>query len=310
MIPAQTMDSLADDFFLEMTLKNRSPETIKSYRWYIGKFLEYLVNQGIEYPGQLTPEIFQGYHLHIYLGSEGTGRRGAARVNPYLVPIKSFMEYLKEVEVLPGDPARGIHFAREPKLLPKEILSRDEMVDLIEAPDITTVLGYRDRTIMELLYSTAIRRNECRQLKVMDVDFDEGLIRVMGKGRKERMTPVGRIALKFLDHYVRSVRPLLVENPAEVHLFVSSRGRGISRNVIGSLIGKYADRVRIAKRVTPHTFRHTCATHMLRNRADIRHIQALLGHESLNSTQIYTHVAVTDLREVLSKYHPREQDHG
>jgi len=305
-----SLRSLADDFYLDLGLKNRSPATIKSYRWYVGKFLDYLHGQGIIYPGQLTPEIFQGYHLSIYLGGGNGGRRGAARINPYLVPVKSFMDYLKSEEILEGDPTRKLRLAREPRLIPKEILSREEMVALIEAPDISTVLGYRDRTIMELLYSTAIRRNECRELSVMDVDFDEGLIRVMGKGQRERIAPVGRIALAFLDHYVRSVRQHLVDNPAETHLFVSALGRQISRNVIGTLVGKYARQVGISKRVTPHTFRHTCATHMLRNRADIRHIQAMLGHASLSSTQVYTHVSVTDLREVLSKYHPREQDHG
>jgi integrase/recombinase XerD len=207
---------------------------------------------------------------------------------------------------MPDDPASAITFAREPKLIPKEILTREEMVELIEAPDITTVLGYRDRTIMELLYTTAIRRNECRDLKVTDVNFEDGLLRVFGKGQKERIVPIGRIALKFMDNYVASVRPLLAKTSSDMHLFLSSRGNGLSRNVIGEFITRYAAQAGIDKAVTPHTFRHTCATHMLRNRADVRYIQVLLGHESLNSTQIYTHVAVTDLRDVLRKYHPRE----
>ena len=119
--------------------------------------------------------------------------------------------------------------------------------------------------------------------------------------------PIGRIALKFLDNYVTSVRPFLQKNESELHLFLSAKGNPLSRNVIGEFITRYTGQVGIEKRVTPHTFRHTCATLMLRNRADVRHIQVLLGHESLNSTQIYTHVAVADLREVLAKYHPREQ---
>lgn len=270
--------------------------------------MKYLDEDGIEYPNQLTGEVFRGYHLELFLGRKHQGRRGAAWVNPYLVPVQSFIIFLKNTEWMPDDPAHAISFARAPLLIPKEILTREEMVDLIEAPDITTVLGYRDRTIMELLYTTAIRRNECRNLTIPDVNFEDGLLRVFGKGQKERIVPIGRIALKFLDNYITSVRPLLMKKKSGMHLFLSARGNPLSRNVMGEFIKRYTDQVGIEKRVTPHTFRHTCATLMLRNRADVRHIQALLGHESLNSTQIYTHVAVADLREVLEKYHPREQD--
>ena len=161
---------------------------------------------------------------------------------------------------------------------------------------------------MELLYTTAIRRNECRSLKVQDIDFKEHLLKVFGKGQKERMAPIGRIALKFLEGYLSNVRPLLAVDPGEDHLFLSSRGQPMSRNVMGTFIEKYTKWARIPKRVTPHTFRHTCATLMLRNHADVRHIQVLLGHESLESTQIYTHVAATDLKKVLEKFHPRERD--
>jgi integrase/recombinase XerD len=303
-----TILSLAEDFFLDLKLKNRTPATIKSYRWYLGKFLKYLDENGIEYPNQLTGEVFRGYHLDLFLSRKYEARRGAAWVNPYLVPIKTFIEFLKLSEWMPDDPAYAISFARAPLLIPKEILTREEMVDLIEAPDITTVLGYRDRTIMELLYTTAIRRNECRNLTIPDVNFEDGLLRVFGKGRKERIVPIGRIALKFLDNYVMSVRPLLMKKKSEMRLFLSVKGNSLSRNVMGEFITRYAEQAGIDKRVTPHTFRHTCATLMLRNRADVRHIQALLGHESLNSTQIYTHVAVADLREILAKYHPREID--
>ncbi len=303
-----TISSLAEDFFLDMKLKNRSPATIKSYAWYLGKFLKYLDEQGVERPDQVTGDVLRGYHLDLFLGRKHHGRRGAAWVNPYLVPVNAFIQFLKNTEWMPNDPAAAITFAKEPRLIPQEILTREEMVDLIEAPDISTVLGYRDRTIMELLYTSAIRRNECRNLTVSDVNFEDGLLRVFGKGQKERMAPIGRIALKFLDNYVTSVRPLLMKNKPQKHLFLSARGNPLSRNVIGEFITRYTDQVNIEKRVTPHTFRHTCATLMLRNRADVRHIQALLGHESLTSTQIYTHVAVSDLREVLEKYHPREID--
>jgi integrase/recombinase XerD len=302
-----SISSLLDEFFLDMRLKNRSPATIKSYRWYLSKFIKYLDLEGIESTDQLSGDVFRAYQMDLFLGRTSSCRRGSAWVNPYLVPVKTFIDFLKKSEWMPDDPVNAITFAREPHLIPREILTREEIITLIETPDITTILGYRDRTIMELLYTTAIRRNECRNMKIPDVNFEDGLLRVFGKGQKERIVPIGRIALAFLDNYVSSVRPLQVKKRSETHLFLSVKGNPLSRNVIGEFITRYCDQAGIEKRVTPHTFRHTCATHMLRNRADVRHIQVLLGHESLNSTQIYTHVAVTDLREVLKKYHPREQ---
>lgn len=304
---SNSLKDLAEEYFMDLKLRNRTPATLKTYRWYVDRFLKYLSEDSIEYPEQITKEVVKGYQLALYLGRERSERLGSSRVNYYLGPVKCFLRFLKEQEILGSDPGDGIRYAREARRLPREILSADEMVSLIEAPDITSVLGYRDRTVMELLYSTGIRRNECRYLTVPDVDFAEGLLRVFGKGRKERMTPVGRIALTFLKGYVRNVRPLLIKLPQEDHLFLTIRGRRMGRDAMGDFIKKYVKQAGITKRVTPHTFRHTCATLMLRNRADVRHIQELLGHESLESTQIYTHVSVTDLREVLLKYHPREQ---
>ena len=300
------LSQLTQEFYMEMRLQNRTPATIKSYRWYLERFLKYLDEEQITYLDQLDADVLKRYQMQLTLGQGKTGRQGAAHANPYLMPVRSFLHFLKRAGYRPEDPAHALTTVKIIRRLPKTILTREEMVDLIEAPDTTNILGYRDRTIMEVLYSTAIRRNELRSLTVPAIDFESGLIRVFGKGQKERMAPLGRIALQFLETYLRSVRPLLVKDGSENHLFLSIKGRKLSRNVVGEFLVKYARMVGIDKRVTPHTFRHTCATLMLRNGADVRHIQMLLGHESLESTQIYTHVAVTDLRKMLQKYHPRE----
>ena len=302
------LHQLADRFFLDLRLKGRSPATLRSYRWYVGQFLKYLDRESITMACEISNEVLKGYHMDLFQRRSLGQCRDAARVQPYLVPVRSFVRFMQREKLLPEDPVEDLSFPRRHRSLPWVILSADEMVRLIEAPDVSTAIGYRDRTIMELLYSTAIRRNECRSIKIPDLSIEDGLLRVFGKGQKERMVPVGRIALKFLDNYVLFVRPLFAKRRSEMHLFLSSRGSKMSRNVIGGFIDRYTRQAGIGKRVTPHTFRHTCATLMLRNRADIRHIQAMLGHESLESTQIYTHVAVSDLRDVLAKYHPREQN--
>lgn len=306
-----SLEELAGQFFLELQLQNWTEASIYTCKWHIQRFLKFLTEKSITKPDELTREVLREYQLGLVLNPNSRGKRfSPSTVNRYMTSVMGFIRFLKSSDylVIHSDPEQGITYAKESHKLPRDILTKEEMVKLIEAPDISTVLGYRDRTIMELLYTTAIRRNECRFLKVQDVNFQDHLLRVFGKGQKERMAPIGRIALKFLEGYISNVRPLLAVDPAEGNLFLSAKGRPISKNLMGEFIAKYARWVRIDKRVTPHTFRHTCATLMLRNRADVRYIQMLLGHESLVSTQIYTHVSAVDLKEILEKYHPREKD--
>ena len=315
-LPASNIEELsiyelASEFFLELQLQNWTDASIYTCKWHIQRFLKFLSEKSIDKSEELTREILREYQLGLILNPNSRGKRfSPSTINRYMTSVMGFIRFLKELDYLniPSDPEQGITYAKEATKLPRDILTKEEMVRLIEAPNVSTVIGYRDRTIMELLYTTAIRRNECRFLKVQDVNFHDHLLRVFGKGQKERMAPIGRIALTFLEGYISNVRPLLAADSHEDHLFLSARGCRLSKNVMGEFIAKYAKWVRIAKRVTPHTFRHTCATLMLRNRADVRYIQMLLGHESLVSTQIYTHVSAVDLKEILEKYHPREKD--
>ena len=308
-----SISELFQEFLLQTQLENWTEASIKTCRWHIERFLKFLSVKGIHRPEELTREVLREYQLNLVLNPSARGKRySTATVNRYMNSISSFLKFLKDSEYFSSlsDPEKGITYARKPQMLPRDVLSREEMVALIEAPDISTLLGYRDRTVMELLYTSAIRRNECRFLKLSSINFSDHLLRVFGKGQKERMEQIGRIALKFLEGYINKVRPYLLRDPSEEHLFLSIRGRPFSPNVMGRFIAKYAKQVGISKHVTPHTFRHTCATLMLRNHAGIRHIQMLLGHESLESTQIYTHVAAVDLKEILEKYHPRERGNG
>ena len=142
-----------------------------------------------------------------------------------------------------------------------------------------------------------------------DVDYRDGFLRIIeGKGSKDRMVPLGRICCRYLENYIKSVRIELIKDPYNHHLFLSARGNRLSKNLVWELVKKYAKKAKIRKNVSPHTFRHTCATAMLKNKADIRAVQELLGHESLNTTQIYTRVTINDLKEVHRRCHPREKD--
>ena len=185
-----------------------------------------------------------------------------------------------------------------------------EAKKMMEAPDTSTALGYRDRCILEVLYSTGIRRGELNALKVTDLDLDGGFLRVnQGKGGKDRVVPLGRMACRFIRSYLEHVRPLyLRKDPAMPWLFLSRKSGRMSTMVARGVVRRYTQEVGIGKKVTPHTFRHTCATLMLKNGANIRHVQEQLGHASLETTKIYTAVTVTDLKEIHKRCHPRERE--
>jgi len=180
---------------------------------------------------------------------------------------------------------------------------------VLHAPDTKTVLGYRNGTILEVHYSTGIRKEELNNLLLIDVDYEYGIIRLnQGKGKKDRVVPQGRIACRYLENYITAVRPSLIKDPYNNYLFLSLRGNRLSKNMVWEIVKSYAKKAASKKNISPHTFRHTCATLMLRNRANIRHIQDLLGHTSLDSTQVYASVSIVDLKEVHARCHPRERD--
>src|SRR5208337_199271 len=300
------MHDLIEKYRQSLTILNYSQKTIKTYLFHLGEFAAWLPAD----ISSVSKETIRDYQTHLFEGITQKGQpHSVGYQNTGLKAVKSFFRFLAENDDLAADPARSVAYARMPRRLPRSILSPTEIRKLIHAPDTSTVLGYRDRTILEVLYSSGIRREELLNLLLSDVDYMQGFLRInAGKGNKDRVVPIGRIACRYLENYIKSVRPALIRDPYNNHLFLSMRGTGASAAMVDVLIKHYVRKARIKKNVSPHTFRHTCATLMLRNKANVRHIQELLGHASLNSTQIYTHVSITDLKEVHSKCHPREKD--
>ena len=169
------------------------------------------------------------------------------------------------------------------------------------------IAGYRNRIILEILYDTAIRRAEIRNIRLVDLDLDAGYIRIRGKGNKERVVPLSQRVCELIQNYILAVRSCFVNGRDPGYLILNRWGRQMNANGIWAAVKRCVQLAGIKKNVTTHTFRHTCATHMLKNGAPIRHLQEMLGHESLESTQIYTHVTINDLKEVHAKYHPSER---
>lgn len=303
------MKALLEEFEHSLKALNRTGRTISEIRRKLEMFFDYLAARDITDPAQISKDIIRAWQVEIYQSLTARGEPySVAYQNSLLGAVKTFMAFLTDSGYIVANPARDIRYARQPRTLPRGILTLAEIKKIMRAPDINSVIGYRDRAILEVFYSTGIRKSELRNLRLSDVDYHDGFLRVMGKGRKERIVPLGRIACRYLENYIKSVRPELIRDPYENALFLSSRGNRLNHNAVWVLVRKYAQKAKIKKPVHCHTFRHTCATLMLRNKADIRAIQELLGHSTLTATQVYTRVSINDLKAVHARCHPREKD--
>lgn len=305
-------DELVEKYREHLCAIHRAAKTIHTQVARSRRFMAFAGSRGARHPADVTTAAILDYQKHLAGELNAYGRANSVSVqNQCLAAVAGFFGYLRQAEYIAHDPARDIEYARTPKRLPKGILTLAETRKLLQQPDVNTVIGYRDRVILEVLYSTGIRRNEFLGLTLDDVDLEAGFLMIrQGKGGKDRVVPLGRIAAKYLETYVRGIRPELAgrgDEPATRALVVSERGRVMGRNTLAELLEKYAKRAGLKIRVTPHTFRHTCATHMIRNRAGIRHVQEMLGHSNLNSTQKYLQLTITDLKEAHSRFHPREK---
>ncbi|MCP4723226.1 MAG: tyrosine-type recombinase/integrase [Desulfobacteraceae bacterium] len=293
-----------------LKVRNLAKRTIINTCWRLSKFTAWLIKNSIFTIDNITRDAIRSYQVELYQVINAKGRQNSVGYqNGMLSAVKQFTRFLHERDYIVSDPARHIQYAKTPKMLPRGILTPSEARRIIHAPDIKTVIGYRDRVILEVLYTSGIRKKEINNLTLNDVDYHDGFLRINnGKGSKDRIVPLGRIACRYLENYIKSVRPDLIKDPYNNHLFLSLRGTRLSKNMVWELVKKHAKKARIKKNVHPHTFRHTCATAMLKNKADLNTIRKILGHRSLNTTQIYTHLNITDLKTVHKQCHPREKD--
>lgn len=222
--------------------------------------------------------------------------------------LRAFCRWMVAQDWLVADPSRRIPRPKKPQQIPKSILEPAEIRQILEQPDLATDAGYRDRVLLEVLYATGIRREEVARIKIEDVDTEAGYLIIReGKGRKDRVVPIGETTAKLIDTYVAGVRSDWIGADRDPHLFLNRFGRGMDPNAVWHVVKKHARSAKLRKNVSTHTLRHSCATHMLRNGAPIRHIQELLGHAQLSTTQVYTRVTINELKAVHARYHPSER---
>ena len=305
-----SFDVLFHRFAKHLELLNFSPRTLEVQRFYFNRFAEFLAEGNITDPQSVTAATMQDFQRWLFYQPtvKGTARSIGSQ-NHILCGMKSFFAFLAQEGYLASDPAKGLRLAREPDALPKNILTPEEARRIIEAPDTQTLIGYRDRALLEVLYATGVRKEELRTLNVEDVNLEEELLRVnRGKGFKDRVVPLSRVACQYLENYLKAIRPELLKGRQTDKLFISHRdGLPMGRHGIERLLAKYARQLKLKKHITCHLWRHSCATHLLKNNANLRHVQQILGHRSLATTERYLRLTITDLKEAHRKFHPREQ---
>jgi len=307
--PFISWDVLFSRYCRQLTVANFSPDTIRTQTTSYHRFREFLAEVNVHDARQVTGQTLTDFQVWLYYQPtiRGTARTPASQ-NRLMAFIKTFFAFIHQEGHIPTNPAKYVKYGKEPDALPKNVLSIDEAQKIVEMPDLSTLYGYRDRAILEVLYGTAIRKAELLHLTVQDVDLEEGVLWVRrGKGQKDRVVPLTRIACKFLETYIKSIRLDLLRGQQSKALFVSRRfGYSLGINALGDIVERYTREAGVKKKVTPHLWRHTCATHLLKNNANLRHVQELLGHKSLSTTERYLRLTIADLKEAHTKFHPRE----
>lgn len=273
--------------------------TVDNYSRDISRLIEFLASRGVGTPAGVTPGHLREFIFHLKdLGL------APASIRRQVSAVRGYFRFLSGEGHVAHDPALQLETPKAWRKLPA-VLSGSEVEALLAAPSPDEPLAWRDRAMLEVAYGTGVRASELTGLTLGDLMLEEGLVRVMGKGSKERLVPIGRRAIGAASIYARDVRPKLDRGQARRHFFLNARGRPLSRVGAWSIIRKWARRAAIEKRVTPHTLRHTFATHLLEGGADLRAVQEMLGHADLSTTQLYTHVDRDYLKSVHKNFHPR-----
>jgi integrase/recombinase XerD len=295
-----TPDTLVDRFINYLQVeKGLSANTIESYSLDLTRYLDFLKKSGIsEISEEDTSHILK--HL-IELRKEGLNARSRAR---HLVTLRGFYKFLVHEKIFENDPAHMVDLPKPGLKLP-DVLSVEEIQELLKVPDLTTPRGLRDAAMLELLYAAGLRVTELIQLKIQDINLEAGFVRVFGKGSKERIVPIGHFAREKVQDYLTYGRPFLLKTYQSRYLFAARAGNPMTRQGFWKLVKQYASKAGLLKKITPHTFRHSFASHLLEAGADLRSVQLMLGHVDISTTQIYTHVVREQLQKLHEKYHPR-----
>jgi integrase/recombinase XerD len=293
-------DALIDQFLNYLLVeKGLAQKTLEAYSRDIIRYRNFLAeNNSTAFSEEDAPLILK--HL-ILLRKDGLKARSRAR---HLVAIRGFYRFLVQEKILPNDPARLIDLPKSGLKLP-HVLSREEIEFLLNAPDTRKPIGVRDTAMLELLYAAGLRVSELINLKLQDINLEAGFVRIFGKGSRERIVPIGSHAREKVSTYIKAVRSRRLKQTTSPYLFIARAAKPMTRQGFWKLLRRYALQAGLKKKITPHSLRHSFASHLLEGGADLRAVQIMLGHVDISTTQIYTHVTRDHLKKLHQKFHPR-----
>lgn len=313
-IPEPSRDSgwerWIDRYLKRLEATGHAERTIRSRRDMIGLFAVYARQGGVKGPEGIAPALLSAYLVHRRETRNSRGTQDRPRtLNTHLLAVRQWLSYLAREGVIPPSLPAAIEYVKVPETLPRDIPTDSEIARMIRSCDTTRTTGFRDRAILEILYSTGMRRQEMVDLRLGDVDLAQGYVRIeRGKGGKGRVVPLGGPAGEWIRKYLLAVRPELVRGKSDPgNLFLSKSGRKLGGSDVMLAVSRAASRAGLEKTVTPHALRRACATEMIRRSANPWHVKELLGHEDFRSLDVYAKLTILDLKAAHRKYHPREQ---
>jgi integrase/recombinase XerD len=303
---ARRLTDLTLDFLGSLELeRGLSRNTLEAYRSDLQQYGEFLMRHGVD-PLLVAPTDLANFISEVASGREGRAPGAPATLQRKIACLRSFYRHLRREQMIDRDPTSELRPPRSPGRLPK-VLSRDEVNRLLAQPSGVSPAALRDRALLETMYACGLRASEAIGLELSELDLEAGILRARGKGSKERLVPVGSQAISTLGEYLDKARPRLVGPRDEPCVFVNLRGVGLSRQGLYKIVQRHARSAGLERRMSPHTLRHTFATHLLAGGCDLRSLQEMLGHADVGTTQIYTHLSTERLRDVYFDAHPRAQ---
>lgn len=276
--------------------------TLESYERDVKQFLAFLQERDIHHLEEVTRTS-----IMLYFSTLKERGKAPATITRASVSLKAFFQYLLAARVINQDPYVKVDTPRHDKKLP-HILSIEEIDKLLAMPDVTTVLGLRDKAMLEMLYATGLRVSELNSIKVQDIDLDYGFVRGVSSAGKERIIPIGSVTVKWIQRYMKEALPVLHKEGTSSHLFLNRQGQGISRQGFWKMLKKYGKEAGLTNELTPHTLRHSFASHLLERGADIRAVQEMLGHCDISTIQVYLQRSKQNLKSVYDSFHPRAKE--
>lgn len=294
------LDKISDLYIKHIVLeKGLAANSLESYTHDLGVFVSFMVKNSIDHIENVDTTAILAWLIN--LKKEGLAARSRAR---HIITIRGLFKFLLKEEIITADPVKMVDIPKTGFYLP-EVMTIEEIEKLLSVPDKTVPRELRNAAMIEIIYGAGLRVSELINMKMQDINFDAGFVRIFGKGSRERVVPVGSHARAQTLEWIRSGRPQMLVNTASRYLFVARAGKPMTRQGFWKIIKRYSLKAGIRRNITPHTFRHSFATHLIEGGADLRSVQTMLGHADIATTQIYTHISKAHLLEMHQKFHPR-----